>query len=79
MRFVKPYLSQGFFEILVAAQAPPAQDAKQSQEAILFTRNSSLCWQFGEIRAQEPFVPPKVNRRSAVIYRSGVVSGLTGI
>ena len=30
---------------------------------------------FGEIRAQEPFVFPKVNRGLAVIYRSG----LTGI
>ena len=35
-----------------------AQDAKQSQEANVPTRNSSLCWQFGEISAhwQQPFV-----------------------
>ena len=41
------------------------------------TRNSSLCWQFGEIPAQEPFqlVPPKVYQVSVAIYRSA----LTGI
>ena len=36
MRFVKLYLGQGFFEILVAAQdatSPPAPDATGSQEA----------------------------------------------
>ena len=44
--------------------SPLAQDAKQSQEANVPTRTSRLCWQFGEIRAQEPSVPPKVNRGS---------------
>ena len=75
MRFVRLYPSQGFFKILIPAQAPLAQDAKQSQEANIPTRNSSLCWQFGKISAQGPFVPPKVNRGSAAVYSSG----LTGI
>ena len=51
------------------------QDAKQSQETNVATRNSSLCWQFAEIRAQEPAVPLTVNRGPAAIYHSG----LTGI
>ena len=40
---------------------PHAQDTTQSQEAKVPTRNSSLCWQFGEIWAQGP----------AAIYSSG--------
>ena len=41
--------------------SPLAQDAKKSRETNVPTRISRLCWQFGEIRAQEPFVPPKMN------------------
>ena len=52
-----------------------APGAKLSQEANVPTRNSSLCWQFGEILAQEPFVPLNVNRASATIHSRG----LTGI
>ena len=70
MRFLKLYLGQGFFEILLAAQASPL-DAKQSQEANVPTRNSSLNRQFREIRKQESSVPPKANQGSAAIYHSG--------
>ena len=55
MRFVKLYLGQGFFEILVAAQdatSPPAPDATGSQEAGVPTWNSRMLWQFGESRAR---------------------------
>ena len=69
MRYVKLYLSQGLFEILIVLQPPraPTPDTKQSQEANVPTRNSSLCWKFGEIRAQEPFLPPGGPRISSDI------------
>ena len=50
----------------------PAQETKQSQGANTPTWNSILFWQFGEICAQEPSVPLKVNRGPAAIYRSGL-------
>ena len=40
---------------------PTALDAKRSQEANVLTSNSSLCWQFREIRTQEHSVPSKSN------------------
>ena len=50
---------------------PPSQNPTQSKEANVFTGSSSLCGQFGDIRAQEPFLPLKVNRGPAAIHRSG--------
>ena len=61
----------GLFRTPHCHTSPTALDAKQTQEANVLTRNSSLCWQFGEIVALEPFVPPKSNWRTAAIYSSG--------
>ena len=52
------YLCHGFFDVLIAAQAPHAQDATGSQEASIPTWNSRMLWQFGESRAREPSLPP---------------------
>ena len=63
-------ISQGFFDLLIAAQAP-ASDAIQSQEVNVLTGNSSLLWQLGEFCAQEPSVPPNVNLGPAVRNSNG--------
>ena len=44
----------GFFRTPHCSTIPP----RTGCHANVSPRNSSLCWQFGEFRAQEPFLPP---------------------
>ena len=55
------YVDQGFFELLIAAQAPAHRVPRKVREPMYLQGISSFSWQLGEILAQEPSVPPKVN------------------
>ena len=63
MIFVKLLSRPGLFRSPHFRTSNPAPDSKQGQESKVPIRNSSLCWQFGEISAQDSSVPPKVKPR----------------
>ena len=72
------YYGQGIFELLIAAQAPQHRKPCKVRKPT-FPQRIPVCvgttWQFGEILAQERFLPPKENRGSAAIYCS-VMTGI---
>ena len=75
MRFVKPFLGKDFLEILIAAQAPSHRTPSKARKPTFPQGIPVYVGCVGEICAQETFVPSKLRRGSAAIYRSG----MTGI